>query len=149
MSYTARKDIHVAFDKRIGLFKGETCSMDWRTHTYPNWFTNVTIGSSFSCGTNALHMFMYEFLSKAAGILGKPESEKTYWESFRNVLKDSINKHFWNEDKGLYECYLYPEISGYKASERVGVMSNGRLAGIVNTKETNQEELLRLSAKYL
>ena len=26
-------------------------------------------------------------------------------------------------------------------------MSNGRLAGIVNTKETNQEELLRLSAK--
>lgn len=61
LSYTARKDIHVAFDKRIGLFKGETCSMDWRTHTYPNWFTNVTIGSSFSCGTNALHMFMYEF----------------------------------------------------------------------------------------
>lgn len=128
LSYTARKDIHVAFDKRIGLFKGETCSMDWRTHTYPNWFTNVTIGSSFSCGTNALHMFMYEFLSKTAGILGKPESEKTYWESFRNVLKDSINKHFWNEDKGLYECYLYPEISGYKASERVGVMSNGLCA---------------------
>ena len=29
------------------------------------------------------------------------------------------------------------------------LMSNGHLAGIVNTKETNQEELLRLSAKYL
>src|SRR5574344_16511 len=29
------------------------------------------------------------------------------------------------------------------------IMSNGRLSGIVNTKETNQEELLRLSAKYL
>ena len=34
-------------------------------------------------------------------------------------------------------------------TNRIGVMSNGRLAGIVNTKETNQEELLRLSAKYL
>ena len=33
--------------------------------------------------------------------------------------------------------------------EIMPVMSNGRLAGIVNTKETNQEELLRLSAKYL
>ena len=34
-------------------------------------------------------------------------------------------------------------------TNRIGVMSNGRLSGIVNTKETDQEELLRLSAKYL
>ncbi|KXB38897.1 sugar ABC transporter ATP-binding protein [Amygdalobacter nucleatus] len=40
-----------------------------------------------------------------------------------------------------------PEILGI--TNRIAVMSNGRLAGIVNTKETNQEELLRLSAKYL
>jgi methyl-galactoside transport system ATP-binding protein len=40
-----------------------------------------------------------------------------------------------------------PEILGI--TNRIGVMSNRRLAGIVNTKETNQEELLRLSAKYL
>ena len=40
-----------------------------------------------------------------------------------------------------------PEILGI--TNRIGVMSNGHLAGIVNTKETSQEELLRLSAKYL
>ena len=40
-----------------------------------------------------------------------------------------------------------PEILGI--TNRIGVMSNGRLSGIVNTKDTNQEELLRLSAKYL
>ena len=40
-----------------------------------------------------------------------------------------------------------PEILGI--TNRIGVMSNGHLAGIVNTKETDQEELLRLSAKYL
>ena len=40
-----------------------------------------------------------------------------------------------------------PEILGI--TNRIGVMSNGRLAGIVETKKTNQEELLRLSAKYL
>lgn len=34
-------------------------------------------------------------------------------------------------------------------TNRIGIMSNHRLAGIVDTKETNQEELLRLSAKYL
>ena len=37
-----------------------------------------------------------------------------------------------------------PEILGI--TNRIGVMSNGHLSGIVNTKETNQEEL---SAKYL
>jgi methyl-galactoside transport system ATP-binding protein len=40
-----------------------------------------------------------------------------------------------------------PEILGI--TNRIAVMSNHRLAGIVDTKATNQEELLRLSAKYL
>ena len=40
-----------------------------------------------------------------------------------------------------------PEILGI--TNRIAVMSNHRISGIVNTKETNQEELLRLAAKYL
>ena len=40
-----------------------------------------------------------------------------------------------------------PEILGI--TNRIAVMSNHRLAGIVNTAETDQETLLRLSAKYL
>ncbi len=40
-----------------------------------------------------------------------------------------------------------PEILGI--TNRIGVMSNGHLSGIVNTKDTNQEELLKLSAMYL
>ena len=40
-----------------------------------------------------------------------------------------------------------PEILGI--TNRIAVISNHRLAGIVNTKKTDQETLLRLSAKYL
>ena len=40
-----------------------------------------------------------------------------------------------------------PEILGI--TNRIAVMSNYHLSGIVDTKSTNQEELLRLSAKYL
>jgi len=40
-----------------------------------------------------------------------------------------------------------PELLG--VTDRILVMSNGRMAGIVNTGETNQEELLRLAAKYI
>ena len=40
-----------------------------------------------------------------------------------------------------------PELLGI--SDRILVMSNGRVAGIVETKDTNQEEILALAAKYL
>ena len=40
-----------------------------------------------------------------------------------------------------------PELLGI--TDRILVMSNGRMAGIVNTSETTQEEILRLSEKYL
>ena len=40
-----------------------------------------------------------------------------------------------------------PELLGI--TDRIMVMSNGRVAGIVDTASTSQEEILRLSAKYL
>jgi len=40
-----------------------------------------------------------------------------------------------------------PELLG--VTDRILVMSNGRVAGIVKTRETNQEELLMLAAKYI
>lgn len=40
-----------------------------------------------------------------------------------------------------------PELLGI--TDRIGVMSNGKLAGIVNTKETTQAELFKLTTKYL
>lgn len=40
-----------------------------------------------------------------------------------------------------------PELLG--VTDRILVMSNGKVAGIVNTNETSQEEILRLAAKYL
>jgi len=40
-----------------------------------------------------------------------------------------------------------PELLGI--TDRIGVMSNGRLAGIVDTKTTKQEELFKLTTKYL
>jgi len=40
-----------------------------------------------------------------------------------------------------------PELLGI--SDRIMVMSNGKVGGIVNTKDTNQEEILKLASKYL
>lgn len=40
-----------------------------------------------------------------------------------------------------------PELIG--VSDRILVMSNGRVAGIVDAKMTGQEEIMRLCAKYV
>ena len=40
-----------------------------------------------------------------------------------------------------------PELMGI--TDRIVVMSAGRVAGIVDTAKTSQEEILQLSAKYL
>ncbi len=51
-------------------------------------------------------------------------------------------------DKGIIMISSeMPELLG--VTDRILVMSNGRVAGIVNTKDTTQEEILRLTAKYL
>ena len=52
------------------------------------------------------------------------------------------------KDKGIIMISSeMPELLGI--TDRILVMSNGRVAGIVNTKDTNQEEILTLAAKYL
>ena len=52
------------------------------------------------------------------------------------------------KDKGIIMISSeMPELLG--VTDRILVMSNGRAAGIVKTSETNQEEIMELSAKYL
>ncbi len=52
------------------------------------------------------------------------------------------------KDKGIIMISSeMPELLGI--TDRILVMSNGRVAGIVNTNETSQEEILTLAAKYL
>lgn len=52
------------------------------------------------------------------------------------------------KDKGIIMVSSeMPELLG--VCDRILVMSNGRVAGIVNANETTQEEIMHLSAKYL
>ncbi|MBF0784362.1 galactose/methyl galactoside ABC transporter ATP-binding protein MglA [Muribacter muris] len=52
------------------------------------------------------------------------------------------------KDKGIIMISSeMPELLG--VTDRILVMSNGKVAGIVETKQTSQEEILQLAAKYL
>ena len=148
LSYTARKDIHVAYDENVHLFKGETCSMDWRKHSYPNWFSNAIIGESFSSGTNALHYFLYRFLLSSGKIIGAPAEDIALWTKISEELREGMNKSFWSEEDGMYTCYLYPELLGYQSSRRVGAMSNGLAALVGVADEAQVESIVANSPLY-
>ena len=52
------------------------------------------------------------------------------------------------KDKGIIMISSeMPELLG--VADRILIMSNGRVAGIIDTKDANQEEIMRLSAKFL
>ena len=52
------------------------------------------------------------------------------------------------KDKGIIMISSeMPELLG--VTDRILVMSNGKVAGIVETAKTSQEEILQLAAKYL
>lgn len=52
------------------------------------------------------------------------------------------------KDKGIIIISSeMPELLGI--TDRIMVMSNGRNAGIVNTKQTSQNEILELASRYL
>lgn len=53
-----------------------------------------------------------------------------------------------NKGKGIIMISSeMPELLG--VTDRILVMSNGKVAGIVETAKTSQEEILQLAAKYL
>jgi hypothetical protein len=140
LRYTAEKDLHVAYNQKLKLFAGETCSMDWRTHTYPNWFSNANIGESYSTGTNSLHAFMYFFLKEAGTILNKPQIEISKWNQVYTDVRAAINDVFWLKDKGYFSSYILPPLYGYRATERTAGMDNGLaiLLGVVDKQRAKQ-----------
>ena len=97
---------------------------------------------------------------KAGPALSDPKMVKATWGEIKTMHTKCMGPEDLisalsggNQQKVIFGKWLEREPKVFMMDEptrnRIGVMSNGRLAGIVNTKDTNQEELLRLSAKYL
>lgn len=87
-------------------------------------------------------------MKDAGNILKVSVEEQELWHVASEKLKQSINKYFWNKEKGLFNCYLYPEFMDYVASQRVGCMSNG-LASILGVASPQQiSEVVRNFPMY-
>ena len=108
---------------------------------------DITAPPSSLSGGNQQKVVVAKMLSAEQKVLIMDEPTKGIDVGAKYSIYEIMNELACNGYAIIMVSSEMPEILGI--TNRIGVMSNGHLAGIVNTKETNQEELLRLSAKYL
>ena len=104
ISRSAEADLHAAFDRSTGLFRGESSFMDWREQSYPRWMEPSDIYQSQNLGTNAVHYATYRILADMARALGEPA---TRWSAVADTVRRAINAHLWQADRGWYGEYRY------------------------------------------
>lgn len=128
---TIMQDMNVAYDGDAGLLCGETCGLDWRDQTYPDWTSETydsglsAIAESKTASVNAIYCRVLEIMSKAAKVLGKGEDAETAWAKMAADLKAKISSRLWNENLGLYSSWEYPEYMGSVLAEKADVLGNG------------------------
>ncbi|MCH5303256.1 MAG: hypothetical protein J1E41_00205 [Ruminococcus sp.] len=128
---TIMQDMEVAYDKDAELFKGETCGLDWRDQTYPDWtsetydsgLNNIAEGKTTS--VNAIYCRVLEIMSQAAKVLNKGEATEKYWAKMASDLKEKISSRLWNDNLNLYSAWEYPEYMGSVLAEKADVLGNG------------------------
>ena len=103
---TVSDDLKVAYDVGTGLVKGESSFLDWREQTYPKWMQPADIYESENLGTNAVHYQTNALLAQMATIL-KDDKIAAKYRANAAIIKASINKLLWMNDKGYYAQYLY------------------------------------------
>jgi hypothetical protein len=104
---TLAQDRRYVFDRRIGLYRGETSFLDWREQSYPSWTANdvVFIAQSFALSTNVLHFDALRLAARMSHRRGRLIAAARYSRQAR-ALKRAINARFWRPDRGLYMSYI-------------------------------------------
>ncbi|MBR2108708.1 MAG: Ig-like domain-containing protein [Ruminococcus sp.] len=128
---TIMQDMNVAYDGDAGLFRGETCGLDWRDQTYPDWTSETydsglsAIAESKTTSVNTIYCRVLEIMSKAAKVLGKGDDAEQYWTRMAQDLKAKVSDRLWNDNMGLYSSWEYPEYMGSPLAEKTDVLGNG------------------------
>ena len=107
ISRSAEADLHAAFDRSSGLFRGESSFLDWREQSYPRWMDPKDIYQSQALGTNAIHYATYRVLADMARALAEPAGRARRWDAIADSVRQGINTHLWQPRQGWYAQYRY------------------------------------------
>jgi hypothetical protein len=99
-------DRKTIIDPVTGLMRGESSFLDWRKQTYPLWMEPADIYYSNNLGTNAAYCQALRTVGMMASELGT----RDVWSDAAETLRQNINGHLWQADKGYYGQYMYGQL---------------------------------------
>lgn len=116
-------------DKYAGRGKFSSCILDWDNEESLRK-TGIQI-PMIALSTNCVYYMAYVLLSKIAKIIGE---ESIVYEKKAQNLKNAINRHFWNSNKGNYGYLLnecdYTEGMGVSLAVLFGIADNEQIESV-------------------
>ena len=148
LTHTIEHDRIVAFDKTLGLYRGETSFLDWREQTYPSWLQNdpARIAESFALSTNVLHAEAMRVASAFATELGETHTASVL-DGFRVELIARIRNAFFVQSRGLFATTL-PSQNDVDPTLRFDLLGNS-LAVLSGIADESQSKLITKSYPHL
>ena len=109
--------------------KGETCGLDWRSQTYPDWMGNeveeslANIAEGKAASVNMIYLGVLERMIKTAEILGKEDTE--YLQAKYDALYKAVTERLWHDELGAYAAWEYPSYMGSPLAYKIDCIANG------------------------
>ena len=119
------------YNEQFGLFTGGSFFNDGITG-YPAKLHQKGNGASFvrrhpdtafimTLSTNCLYYNAYRILADMVRVLNGNEDEKQSYIEKAEAMKSAVNRWLWNEEKGLYSYFIYPDGSRDDSQEGCGL----------------------------
>ncbi len=126
-----KQDYNTAFDTEAGLMRGETCGLDWRSQTYPDWMGNEVekslsnIAEGKAASVNLIYLGVLQRMIETADILDKSDSDKAYLQAKYDALYKAVTERLWHEELGCYASWEYPSYMGSPLAYKIDCIANG------------------------
>ncbi len=124
-----KQDYNTVYDEESGLIKGETCGLDWRSQTYPDWMGNeveeslANIAEGKAASVNMIYLGVLQRMIETADILGK--DDKAFLQEKYDALYDAVTDRLWHDELGCYAAWEYPSYMGAPLAYKVDCIANG------------------------
>ena len=124
-----KQDYNTVWDSESGLMKGETCGLDWRSQTYPDWMGNeveeslANIAEGKATSVNMIYLGVLQRMIKTAEILGKEDTE--YLQAKYDALYKAVTERLWHDELGCYAAWEYPSYMGSPLPYKIDCIANG------------------------
>ncbi len=124
------QDYNTVYDTESGLIKGETCGLDWRSQTYPDWMGNeveeslANIAEGKAASVNMIYLGVLERMIKSAEILGK-DADIAGLQAKYDALYEAVTTRLWHDELGAYAAWEYPSYMGSPLAYKIDCIANG------------------------